>query len=273
MALEFAGPATPMTESDIAAAARSIGCSSAIIKAVIAVESRGGFLPDLRPRILFERHYFSRLTARRHDGSHPDIAQPKPGGYAGGAREYDRLTRAITLDRDAALRSASWGAFQIMGDNCRLCGFAGVEAFVEAMVSGEPAQLRAFIAFLKSTGLDRALVQRDWVAFAKGYNGPGYRKNRYDTRLAEAYRQQVGAFCPGGTKRPLLRRGDQGQSVADLQACLDIAADGIFGRQTERSVMDWQRSHDLVADGIVGTRTWASLLAEQETTRYNESSL
>ncbi|MFA7308428.1 MAG: N-acetylmuramidase domain-containing protein [Hyphomicrobium sp.] len=32
---------------------------------------------------------------------------------------------------------------------------------------------------------------RQWAAFARRYNGPGYRKNRYDTLLANAYRRMA----------------------------------------------------------------------------------
>src|SRR6185369_14627607 len=121
MALEFQGPATPMTDEAVEQAAKKIGCPVAAVRAVIDVESRGGFLPDGRLKILFERHYFCRLTKGKFDQSNPDISATKWGGYKGGAAEYDRLGRAIKLDRDAALRSASWGAFQIMGDNFKMC--------------------------------------------------------------------------------------------------------------------------------------------------------
>ena len=94
MALEFAGNATPLNDAAIAAAAKKIDCQVAAVRAVIDVESRGGFLPDKRPKILFERHYFSRLTKRKFDGSHPLVSNPKWGGYKGGAAEYDRLGAA-----------------------------------------------------------------------------------------------------------------------------------------------------------------------------------
>jgi N-acetylmuramidase len=66
------------------------------------------FLPDRRPVILFERHIFSRETNHTFDASNSDISNPHAGGYsAGGAAQYDRLQRALALDRKAALRSAS----------------------------------------------------------------------------------------------------------------------------------------------------------------------
>ena len=260
MALEFAGKATPLDDAAIEAAAKKLGCEVAAVRAVIDVESRGGFLPDGRPKILFERHYFSRLTKGRFDASHPGISNGKWGGYgAAGKHQYDRLSQAIALDRDAALRSASWGLFQIMGDHCKSLGYADAEAFVAAMVSGEAAQLDAFVGFVKKNKLDDELIRHDWAGFARGYNGPAFRANRYDEKLAAAYAfHSKGAPRTEGA-RPTLRLGDQGEAVKDLQNLLGIQADGDFGPKTKGAVIAFQRSKGLMADGIVGRGTWAAL--------------
>jgi hypothetical protein len=259
MAVEFAGPGTKLDDGAIASAATAIGCEPAAVHAVIEVESRGGFLPDGRPKMLFERHYFSRLTGRAYDAAHPDVSNPRRGGYEGGAAEYDRLARAIGLDRQAALRSASWGMFQIMGDNFGRCDFAYVEAFVAAMVSGEPAQLAAFVAFVRHAKLDEVLARHDWAAFARGYNGPAFKANRYDQRLAEAWRRDAAPDGPSTARRPLLQRGSRGKLVATLQRARGVAADGIFGPHTRRAVIAFQRRRGLTPDGIAGRDTWAAL--------------
>lgn len=258
MALEFAGKATKIDDKAVEAAAAKIGCQVASVRAVIDVESRGGFLPDGRPKILFERHYFARLTKNKHNDQ-PDISNPKPGGYKGGAAEYDRLARAIRLNRDAALRSASWGAFQIMGDNCRVAGFADVEAFVAAMVAGEAEQLDAFVSFVKKNSLDDELIRRDWAGFARGYNGSNYRINKYDEKLAAAYAFHSAGGAHADSPRPLLKQGDKGDDVAALQKALGIGADGDFGPATKKAVVAFQKQHGLYADGIVGKNTWALL--------------
>jgi Putative peptidoglycan binding domain len=56
-----------------------------------------------------------------------------------------------------------------------------------------------------------------------------------------------------------LRLGDRGRAVEDLQAKLDIPADGVFGAQTEVAVMDFQRLNGLVDDGIAGRATLSTL--------------
>jgi hypothetical protein len=260
MPLAFSGPATPLDDAAIADAASKLGCEVAAVRAVIDVESRGGFLPDGRPKILFERHYFSRLTKGKFDASHPGISHPKWGGYgAGGAHQYDRLNQAVALDRDAALRSASWGLFQIMGDHAKALGFADAEAFVAAMVSGEAAQLDAFVRFVKKNRLDDELVRHDWAGFARGYNGPAYRANRYDEKLAAAYAFHSRGAPRTDSARPTLRLGDEGEAVQDLQQALGIGADGDFGPKTKAAVMAFQKKHGLFADGIVGRNTWAAL--------------
>lgn len=188
----FKGRALRLDLTDIGRAAADLGCEAACVHAVLAVESNGsGFLPDGRPRILFEAHIFSRETQGRFDGSHPRVSSPVWNRllYAGGAGEYPRLTEAIVLDRRAALRSASWGLFQILGSNHQRCGYASVEEFVAAMCDDEANHLLAFVEFCRIGALDRALRSHDWAAFARGYNGPNYAANHYDTKLAAAYAQ------------------------------------------------------------------------------------
>ena len=260
MPLEFSGPATPLDDAAIADAAGTLGCEVAAVRAVVDVESGGGFLSDGRPKILFERHYFSRLTKGRFDASHPGISNGAWGGYGpGGAHQYDRLAEAIKCDRDAALRSASWGMFQIMGDNYRAAGFGDVESYVKAMVSGEAAQLDAFVSFVKKSGLADELVRRDWAGFARGYNGPAFRDNRYDQKLAAAFAFHSHGAPRADSPRPTLRIGDSGQAVMDLQALLGIKADGDFGPKTKDTVIAYQKSKGLLADGIVGRGTWTAL--------------
>lgn len=178
-----------LTEADFVRAAKTLGVSVATIKAVAEVESRGeGFLLSGEPVILFERHKFSAATGGKFDKSHPNISNPKAGGYLGGAAEHARLQEAATLDRVAALRSASWGKFQIMGYNHERAGHPLLQSFINAMYASEGEHLAAFVSFIKSDPkLHRALKERNWARFALRYNGSGYAKNKYDVKMAKAY--------------------------------------------------------------------------------------
>lgn len=56
-----------------------------------------------------------------------------------------------------------------------------------------------------------------------------------------------------------LARGSVGDLVAEVQRKLGVAADGIFGPQTERAVRAFQARAGLASDGIVGPLTWSAL--------------
>jgi hypothetical protein len=187
--MEFQGRDTsPVSEAAYDAAAQTLGCQVADIKAVAGVEApRGGFIVDGRPALLFESHAFHTATGGQYDGSHPDISTDTwVRNYgAGGAHQYDRLSEAITLDREAALKSASWGKFQIMGSNFTEAGYDTVEAFVGDMCDSEAYQLVAFVAFLQNTGADQYLDAEDWPSFARSYNGPG-QVSFYAAQIAKA---------------------------------------------------------------------------------------
>jgi N-acetylmuramidase len=188
-------PKRGLATSDYVAAATALDVEVAMIMAVAEVESpRGPFDSMGRPEILFERHYFHRLTGGQHDTDHPDISNRVSGGYGKFSTQYGKLQRAYALNCDAALRSASWGRFQIMGDNYRSAGFESAAALATAMIQSEAEHLRAFVSFVKSNkAMTTALKQKDWAGFAARYNGPGYKKNAYDTKLAQAYTRFSGS--------------------------------------------------------------------------------
>jgi peptidoglycan hydrolase-like protein with peptidoglycan-binding domain len=176
--------------ADYQAVATAIKCEVAAVRAVVSVEAAGsGFYSDGRPKILFEAHWFADLTDDRYDDSHPSISSPvwNRDLYIGGVGEWDRLYLACTVDRAAAMKSASWGLGQVMGFNHKAAGYADVETFVRDMHLSEGKQLMAMFNFIKTNGLDRALIRKDWATFARGYNGESYRENAYDEKLADAY--------------------------------------------------------------------------------------
>jgi hypothetical protein len=186
----------PLTDADFRDAAAALRCDVAAVRAVTEVEApRGAFLPTGEPTILFERHIFSRLTRRRFDGERaPDLpdecsllSSPVPGGYGPVSAQHARLAAAAKLDRDAALKSASWGMFQILGLYHAEAGHATLQGFVNAMYRGAGEHLRAFVSLVLARRLDSALREHRWADFALRYNGKGYRKNRYDIKLAEAH--------------------------------------------------------------------------------------
>jgi hypothetical protein len=188
-----AGPAKSsfLSDADFQQAASKLKCEVAAIKAVALVETghHGAFDKLGRPTILYERHIFSVLTKHVYDKSHPDISGPHAKGEYS-KPSYPKLERAYRLNPDAALESASWGAFQIMGENYEASGFDSVQDFVASMRVSVQNQLAAFVNFISSNPkLIQAIQEKNWASFALHYNGPAYKKNNYDTKLANAYLQ------------------------------------------------------------------------------------
>jgi hypothetical protein len=263
--------ATPrmIGRADLEAAAATLGVPVEVVLAVRAAESQGsGFIrgTDL-PRILFEAHQFHRLTDGAYDASHPHISQKSwdPKAYVGGRGEYDRLLEAIAAtggDPDPGLKATSWGLFQIMGFNHEAAGFTTVRDFVNAMAEGEDRQLAAFVAFIAAEGLAKPLQGQDWADFARRYNGPGYAKNHYDTRLAAEFaaaRRRLDEAKAMG--EPALERAD----VAALQTALNaaigagLAVDGWPGRATAAALKRFQEGAGLKATGVADAATLARL--------------
>lgn len=186
-------------ELDFRKAAELLGVEEAAIRAVHQVESGGrkGFLPDGRPMILFEGHIFWNqlkkvgINPENHVQSNEDILFPRRDrtSYKSGTAEHNRLERAMKIHREAALNSASWGMFQIMGFNHKLCGYNTVTEYVKAMEANSSNQLIAFVNFLKNSKFDAPLKQLDWAGFAAKYNGPAYKDYRYDEKLEAAYKK------------------------------------------------------------------------------------
>jgi N-acetylmuramidase len=189
-----------LTDEDFARAAKELDVEQAAIRAVAEVEAAGhGFLPDGRPAILYEAHVFHRLTkgghiaAKDRHGVLLSASKWDRSLYgAAGAHQHDRLEDAAKLDDSAAKKSCSWGTFQILGENYQAAGCNTIDAFVAKMNSGAGAHLDAFVAFIKANNLDDALRRKDWAAFARGYNGPGYAQNAYDKKMAKAYARWKG---------------------------------------------------------------------------------
>jgi hypothetical protein len=180
-----------LTTKDFEDAATALNCDVAAIQAVCEVEApKGGFNPDGTPVTLFEGHKFYKYTNGKFNTSNPDLCFPVWTKFHYGKTwkdEQTRLRRAIELDREAAMMSASWGKFQIMGFNHLLAGHGTIGEFVTAMYKSEREHLMAFVSFVQKTGLSASLRHHDWAAFAKGYNGASYASNSYDVKLSSAF--------------------------------------------------------------------------------------
>ncbi|MBR4829112.1 MAG: N-acetylmuramidase family protein [Muribaculaceae bacterium] len=180
-------------------AAEKLKIEVEVIQAITKVEASGsGYVFSHHPAILFESHMFwkelnngSKIDPKKINDK--EILNPtwEQGQvyYVGGVGEWARLKKARDISCDAANASASWGLFQIMGNNYKACGCNKISEFVDRMKASEGEQLNLFVEFIKSNNLHQYLKPGNikWAEFAKRYNGTGYWKHGYHTRLQEAY--------------------------------------------------------------------------------------
>lgn len=194
-----------LKDEDYKNASQRLGVSELTIRVFGAVEGAGvGFLKDGRPKILFERHRMYRYLSEKFGESfanekmreYPHIVNRNAGGYQGGSAEYIRLELAKSIDEESALMSASWGQFQIMGENWKNLGYESVQQFVAEQFESESKQLDAFIRFIewksgtvagKKVKLIDALKKGDWHAVFTLYNGAAYKKLGYQAKFQKHF--------------------------------------------------------------------------------------
>ncbi len=244
---------TPLTQTGLTQAAQSIGVEIPLLWTVMTVETKGcGFLPDRRPLILFERHIFSKRTKGKFDHIAPDLSNVKPGGYGNSRVEHERITRAMALDKQAALESASWGLGQVMGFNAKDAGYPNVEAMVDAMHVSEDLQFGAMLSFMQTNKLTKYLVQQDWAGFASRYNGSNYKVNKYDTKLAEAHDRFSTGALPNLDVRSV-------QLYLTYLGYTPGVVDGWLGKKTKDALMKFQTDQALSATGQIDSSTLDAL--------------
>ncbi len=194
-----------ISDEDYIKAANKLKIEIEIFLAIEAQESkRNAFDKKKRPTILYERHWFSKLTKRKYDKSNSDISCKKaytsdrfdkkgkaiPDAERYGDNQYKRLAKAYKLSPEIALQSCSWGKYQIMGFNYITCGYSSVRDFVAMMSESERKQLDAVTKFIEKNCL-KAARNKNWKEIARAYNGDEYWIKGYDKQLKEKYDQIV----------------------------------------------------------------------------------
>ncbi|MEM1376344.1 MAG: N-acetylmuramidase domain-containing protein [Pseudomonadota bacterium] len=266
------------TISEITKVAREHGIEPAALLAICEVESAGRAFSTVNSRrepvIRFEGHYFDRLLGgvARQKARAAGLANPKFGGVKNPrsqAGRWDMLARARAIDDGAALQSCSWGIGQVMGSHWKALGYSSPQALVREARSSVAGQVRLMIRFVESNGLLPLLMRRDWAGFARRYNGPAYRKNRYDEKMAAAYARHSRGSCYASstvrkTTENWLRKGSRGVAVEEMQRMLvaagyPVQVDGVFGAKTEAALRRCQTKLRIISDGIFGRKSKAAL--------------
>lgn len=187
-----------LTQADYEKVAAELDIPVAAIRAVVEIEAgpkAEGFNRDHTPLINFDLTMFRQAARRRgidinkYRKTHPVVFnRPNVARYGSlQAAQYARLDSAMTIDTVAAIEGTFWGMFQIGGFNWKICGCGSARDFANQMCESELAQLELFARFIKNRGLDKYIRSCNWAAFALRYNGQGYKRMRYDSRMAAAF--------------------------------------------------------------------------------------
>lgn len=187
----FIGKCPRLSDTDLPRIGYKIGVGEDEIHAFLDVEASGsGYDKGGRPKMLFEYHKFYKhvRSDKRAQAVAQKLACVNWGDIPYPLDSYPVLQKAMLLDPEAALLSASWGIAQVMGENFVAAGYDTVFAMVQAYIDlGEAEQLESAVRFIKYNHLDDELRAHNWAAFARGYNGSAYAKNKYDVKLATAF--------------------------------------------------------------------------------------
>lgn len=242
----------------IKAGAQANHIDPAALLALVEIETAGkAFEQDGRtPNLLYERHIAYR-EAKKRGGDLLDrfvaagLAIPRwdrATQYADqgtSAKRLDLIRRASKIDEEVTLRSASWGLGQTLGNLCDDLGFPSARAMVDHMTGSLDGQVDCMVREVLHSHLVDPLNSHDWPYVARIYNGAGYRANRYDERLADAYKRWVRRLA----NPPVVNPDD------------DLTADEITALQQRLRDLGY---HEVGAvDGLWGSRTIGALSAFQ----------
>lgn len=180
----------------IATYAEKYDLDPALAKAVFAVEAGDTGFRDEKLLVRFEPRVWLTMTLSKElretgklffaFGNTPKDDKFSISGWwkdfhGNQSLEHLALNVACAIDRDSALKAASYGLCQVMGFNHRMVGYPTVQAMVSDFETGEEAHVKAFFAYCinkrddQGNALD-ALKNDDLWRFATLYNGRGQEK-------------------------------------------------------------------------------------------------
>ena len=177
------------TQADYDDAAAIAGVAPVWLQTIAQIESLQTALSAAgQPIIRIEPHWWKKLAPEEAGA----VDELKPLNPSDQARRWANFERLHALNPDAATRCSSFGCSQIMGFNHEICGFKNPGLFLQAMKRGARPQLIAtarFISHPRNERLRKAMLAGDVHAVAHHYNGPKYRQNKYDEKLAAGLRR------------------------------------------------------------------------------------
>lgn len=165
------------------------------IYAVLMVESAGSGFQNGKLVIQFEPRHFKRIYHDIHKQNPPTTGIWDTNKVGTQKVEWKAFNDAFRIDKTAAMNATSIGLMQVMGFNHKRCGFPTVDEFWDYAKASELNQLDLGLRYIVTDPkLVKALKDKDWDAFAYGYNGKNYKQYKYHTRLRDAYLKAQSTF-------------------------------------------------------------------------------
>lgn len=261
----------------VTAAANANHIELATLLALVEIETSGKvFENDGRtPQLLYERHIAFREAGKVNKATQNEfvaagLAQQgwqKATQYRDqrtSAQRLDLIRRASKIDEEVALRSCSWGIGQTMGFLAPELDFPSARAMVDHMTGSLDGQVDCMVREVLHSHLVDPLNSHDWPYVARIYNGAGYRANKYDERLADAYKRWVRRLA----NPPAVNPDDDltADEISALQQRLrDLgyhevgAVDGMWGSRTTGAVSAFQAHEGLTVSGHYDPATRGAL--------------
>lgn len=277
---DFAGAARPLDKIDVAQLAHRIGASEDHLQAFLNVESRSrGFDREGRPIILTEPHVFYRNLkgSERSEAVRQGLAYPRWGEkpYPRSQDDrYDWLKAAMKINQSAALKSVSWGMSQVLGENFSVVGYPSVEAMVSAFMRDEEEHVEAMVKFILANGIADDLMAERWDVVARVYNGPGYKKNAYHTKMAKEYAKLRGVADSGWAPDAPDPRVVSVTDVATLKSVQSRLrelgyyevgkVDGIYGTKLRAGVLAFRADNGLPIIADIDEELLAELMVAEK---------
>jgi putative chitinase len=257
----------PITADNIRAMSKS--AAARILTGIVdsqAAITQGGVDTPLRLC-----HFMAQLA---HESAHFQVTRE----FASGAAYEGRASLGNTQPGDGK-RYRGRGLIQTTGRTNYRLATADIKKMNPAAPDFEanptaleefPWALLAGISYWRRRNINDAADRDDVVKVTKlvngGLNGLDDRK-RYLQIAKGIWMANDAAAATSGHPTPVLRKGDQGDDVTELQndliaAGFKVFADGDFGEHTQEAVIAFQTRAGLKADGVVGAATWAVLTAD-----------
>lgn len=165
------------------ATAKELDIAPAQVRAFAIVESdEKPFTPSGNPVVRFEAGYWKRFRVATKAATIFDKAKNPADLDA----RWEQFLRMKQVDETAAILSHSFGLFQLMGFNFKHALCADPVTFLGEHMTVE-GQFKLFRRFVKmSPALLSAIRMNKPDGVGHHYNGPQYKRNKYDVKWAAA---------------------------------------------------------------------------------------